>query len=65
MEAPKISLPGWRIEQRFSPGVLIGNWSEERHRVKIFTFFFFSSLLLVCLEHLIMLLAAFYTYLIC
>lgn len=22
--------PGWRIEQRYSQGVLIGNWSEER-----------------------------------
>lgn len=27
----KWHLPGWRIEQRFSPGVLIGNWSEERY----------------------------------
>ncbi|XP_050412082.1 cilia- and flagella-associated protein 107 [Patella vulgata] len=27
----KWSMPGWRIEQRFSPGVLIGNWSEERN----------------------------------
>lgn len=25
----KWNLPGWRIEQRFSPGVLIGNWGEE------------------------------------
>ncbi|XP_064642172.1 cilia- and flagella-associated protein 107-like [Lineus longissimus] len=24
-------LPGWRIEQRFAPGVLIGNWSEDRY----------------------------------
>ncbi|XP_077998288.1 cilia- and flagella-associated protein 107-like [Glandiceps talaboti] len=24
-------MPGWRIEQRYSGGVLIGNWSEERH----------------------------------
>ena len=22
--------PGWRIEQKYSPGVLIGNWSEDR-----------------------------------
>ncbi|ESP01115.1 hypothetical protein LOTGIDRAFT_225450 [Lottia gigantea] len=27
----KWSMPGWRIEQRFAPGVLIGNWSEERN----------------------------------
>ncbi|XP_046579967.1 uncharacterized protein C1orf158 homolog [Haliotis rubra] len=27
----KWHLPGWRIEQRFSQGVLIGNWSEERN----------------------------------
>jgi len=27
----KWNLPGWRIEQRFSPGVLIGNWGEERY----------------------------------
>ncbi|KAK7090993.1 hypothetical protein V1264_010718 [Littorina saxatilis] len=26
----KWNLPGWRIEQKFAPGVLIGNWSEER-----------------------------------
>ena len=25
--------PGWRIEQRYSPGVLIGNWSEDRYKV--------------------------------
>jgi hypothetical protein len=28
----KWSLPGWRIEQRYAQGVLIGNWSEERHK---------------------------------
>ncbi|XP_072174811.1 cilia- and flagella-associated protein 107-like [Diadema setosum] len=28
----KWSLPGWRIEQRYAGGVLIGNWSEERHK---------------------------------
>ena len=22
---------GWRIEQKYSPGVLIGNWNESRH----------------------------------
>ena len=22
---------GWRIEQKYAPGVLIGNWSESRH----------------------------------
>ncbi|KAJ8320010.1 hypothetical protein KUTeg_002475 [Tegillarca granosa] len=27
----KWNLPGWRIEQKYSPGVLIGNWSEERY----------------------------------
>ncbi|XP_062505522.1 cilia- and flagella-associated protein 107-like [Corticium candelabrum] len=26
--------PGWRNEQRYSNGVLIGNWSEERHEFK-------------------------------
>ena len=26
----KWQLPGWRIEQKYSPGVLIGNWSESR-----------------------------------
>ncbi|XP_064611525.1 cilia- and flagella-associated protein 107-like [Liolophura sinensis] len=30
----KWNLPGWRIEQRFSPGVLIGNWAEERYSFK-------------------------------
>jgi len=30
----KWSLPGWRIEQRFSQGVLIGNWGEERYTFK-------------------------------
>ena len=29
----KWNMPGWRIEQRYSPGVLIGNWSEERQNV--------------------------------
>lgn len=29
----KWHMPGWRIEQRFSPGVLIGNWDEERYTV--------------------------------
>ncbi|XP_072036291.1 cilia- and flagella-associated protein 107-like [Amphiura filiformis] len=28
----KWSLPGWRIEQRYANGVLIGNWSEERNK---------------------------------
>ncbi|XP_076435761.1 cilia- and flagella-associated protein 107-like [Babylonia areolata] len=23
------TIPGWRIEQEFNPGVLIGNWNEE------------------------------------
>ena len=27
---PKWQLPGWRIEQKYSTGVLIGNWSEDR-----------------------------------
>lgn len=26
----KFGVPSWRIEQKFAPGVLIGNWSEER-----------------------------------
>ena len=25
--------PGWRIEQRYAKGVLIGNWSEDRYKV--------------------------------
>lgn len=24
-------MPGWRIEQRYSPGVLLGNWGEDQH----------------------------------
>lgn len=28
----KWHMPGWRIEQRFAPGVLIGNWAEEQHQ---------------------------------
>ncbi|KXJ22585.1 uncharacterized protein C1orf158 homolog [Exaiptasia diaphana] len=28
----KWGLPGWKIEQRFRPDVLIGNWSEERRK---------------------------------
>ena len=27
---PKWQLPGWRIEQKYATGVLIGNWSEDR-----------------------------------
>ena len=27
---PKWQLPGWRIEQKYSTGVLIGNWAEDR-----------------------------------
>lgn len=26
----KWELPGWRIEQKYCQGVLIGNWSEDR-----------------------------------
>uniref|UniRef100_A0A0B7BTB7 Uncharacterized protein n=1 Tax=Arion vulgaris TaxID=1028688 RepID=A0A0B7BTB7_9EUPU len=25
-------IPGWRIEQKYSPGVLIGNWSEDMNK---------------------------------
>ena len=32
-EVQKWNLPGWRIEQRFSPGVLISNWGEDRYNV--------------------------------
>lgn len=28
----KWGMPGWRIEQRFAPGVLIGNWDEDRYK---------------------------------
>lgn len=27
----KWHMPGWRIEQKYSPGVLIGNWDEDRY----------------------------------
>ena len=27
---PKWQPSGWRIEQKYSKGVLIGNWSEDR-----------------------------------
>ncbi|KAL3862740.1 hypothetical protein ACJMK2_008693 [Sinanodonta woodiana] len=27
----KWHMPGWRIEQKFGQGVLIGNWSEDRY----------------------------------
>lgn len=30
VDLSKFGVPSWRIEQRYSPGVLIGNWSEER-----------------------------------
>ena len=33
----KWGLPGWRIEQRYDPKVLIGNWYEERGRVSYLT----------------------------
>jgi len=29
----KWNMPGWRIEQKFAQGVLIGNWDEERYTV--------------------------------
>ncbi len=29
----KWNMPGWRIEQRYSTNVLIGNWQEERLKV--------------------------------
>lgn len=31
----KFGVPSWRIEQKYSPGVLIGNWSEERLQVSL------------------------------
>ena len=33
LNAKKWQQPGWRIEQRYSPGVLIGNWAEDRYEV--------------------------------
>ncbi|CAN2388152.1 protein C1orf158 homolog [Pristimantis euphronides] len=30
--AKKLSVPGWRIEQRYSNKVMIGNWIEERKK---------------------------------
>lgn len=32
----KWSQPGWRIEQKYSNKVLIGNWVEEKLQVGIF-----------------------------
>lgn len=29
----KWNMPGWKIEQKYSPGVLIGNWAEEKLEV--------------------------------
>lgn len=29
--------PGWRIEQKYSTKVLIGNWAEERQQVSLYT----------------------------
>lgn len=31
----KWNLPGWRVEQRYSNSTLIGNWHEERLKVRI------------------------------
>lgn len=28
--------PGWRIEQKYSNKVLVGNWAEERLQVRSF-----------------------------
>ena len=28
----KWAMPGWRIEQQYAPGVLIGNWDEGRYK---------------------------------
>lgn len=30
VDLSKFGNPSWRIEQKYAPGVLIGNWSEER-----------------------------------
>ena len=35
MDPKKWDMPGWRIEQIYSPEVLIGNWSENRKTVSI------------------------------
>lgn len=29
----KWNSPGWKIEQKYSPGVLIGNWAEDKLEV--------------------------------
>lgn len=29
----KWHMPGWRIEQKYAQGVLIGNWDEDRYGV--------------------------------
>ena len=49
----KWHMPGWRIEQKYSPGVLIGNWGEDRYTVSISCcfFFFLFALLLLCPNH--------------
>ncbi|KAM8927145.1 cilia- and flagella-associated protein 107 [Pelodytes ibericus] len=33
-QSSQIPLPGWRIEQKFSNKVLIGNWQEERKKFR-------------------------------
>eukprot|EP00116_Pleurobrachia_bachei_P006393 sb/3466655/ len=43
-DSAKWQLPGWRIEQRFSKGCLIGNWEEDRRGKSIgLTLFSFLS----------------------
>ena len=37
-DSTKWNRPGWRIEQKYSTDVLIGNWNEERRVVGIATF---------------------------
>ena len=36
LSEPKWTMPGWRIEQRYRGGVLVGNWSEDRLKVSQF-----------------------------
>jgi len=30
MQSGRATVAGWNVESRYSPGVLIGNWQDER-----------------------------------
>lgn len=31
----KWGLPGWKVERKFDDKVLVGNWYEERQKVRV------------------------------